>query len=152
MIDLLHSLCFGPHVCDCVCITIISHVLLLHLAFFAFTIPSYLHPSSLFQVHVPPEPVTDPPTPPTAGPPPTDGPPTDGPPTDGPPGPSPTPEIPQTCLTSFNLCYALDMSGSVCNRDYNINCDNNCDNRPWTSTPSRCQDDGFGIETCCVSR
>lgn len=35
---------------------------------------------------------------------------------------APPPE--EECLTSFNLCYALDMSGSVCNNGKPLNCGN----------------------------
>jgi len=80
-------------------------------------------------IYVPPEPI-DPPVPPQ---------------TESPTLPPNTNEEEETtCPTSFNLCYALDMSGSVCNRGANINC---ADCLP----SNQCQDARFQSPTCCAN-
>jgi len=97
-------------------------------SFYSLTSVSSLH---LNLVYVPPEPIVDPaPTPPL--------------PETSSPTSAPIEEIQEPCTNNFNICYALDMSGSVCNRNHNINCD--------SCYPSnKCRDEGYGQGTCCAN-
>ena len=46
------------------------------------------------------------------------------------------------CLNNFNICYSLDMSGSVCSNNNNPSV---CDQCGYTGSGSMCGDDEFGF-------
>ena len=53
------------------------------------------------------------------------------------------------CLTSFNLCFALDMSGSVCNRGQPLNCYNCQQNYQCRDTTPDGNNWMYDESTCC---
>lgn len=61
----------------------------------------------------------------------------------------PPEEEPSGCLTSFNLCYALDMSGSVCNSGQPLNCYGCQQNYQCRDTTPDGNDWLFDESTCC---
>ena len=49
---------------------------------------------------------------------------------------------PSDCTGIVNMCFALDMSGSVCSPDFSN--PQNCDD-----CPNECREGGFNEDTCC---